>query len=199
MDLQTSKERTAKLKGLKKISDQMIEINQSRKEEIKEYKNRYYNEQPAEKRARYYQENRDERSNYDKQYYQENRDKHAQYNKQYYIDNRDEIVKNKADHYNKHRDEILYRKRRFFLNDQFLIFIRMKYLQQDARNRTHKLAMDYMKADYERLGPLSVLCMHCGHPHFPEERVQNNYGEDSFYSCCAHGKIKLDDEDIPRG
>ena len=68
-------------------------------------------------------------------------------------------------------------------------------------SKNYKAAMDYTdkKVKYERLGEYNVSCMHCGALHFPEERVQNDYGKDSFYKCCAHGKIELEDENIPRG
>ena len=68
-------------------------------------------------------------------------------------------------------------------------------------SKNYKAAMDYTDKNvvYERLGDYNVSCMNCGALHFPEERVQNTHGKDSFYSCCAHGKILLEDEDIPRG
>jgi hypothetical protein len=71
----------------------------------------------------------------------------------------------------------------------------MRRLQAEVRKGTFKAAMNYTQAIYDKLGQFDVRCMHCGAIHFPEERVQNNIGEDSFNDCCCHGKISLAEEE----
>lgn len=55
---------------------------------------------------------------------------------------------------------------------------------------------DRFDIDEYRLSDFSIKCIHCGALHFAEERVQGKHDKDSFFDCCAHGKIEFKDGDI---
>ena len=44
------------------------------------------------------------------------------------------------------------------------------------------------------LGPMNVLCCHCGAKHFEDEKVHNK--GNSFNDCCSHGAVKLPENEI---
>lgn len=65
----------------------------------------------------------------------------------------------------------------------------------DEAKRPARNADDPVTDEF-RLSNFDVRCIHCGALHFDEERVQGKHDRNSFFDCCAHGKIEYKDGDI---
>jgi len=121
------------------IDDDDIRYPTSTKQDRKEYKKKYYEdnvEKFKEIRKKFYENNKCIISLLKKIYCKENEDKIKERNKKYYENHKDEIIKVNMDYYYTNKDDILEKRKEFYKNNkEFILEEREKYYKENYKTK----------------------------------------------------------------